>query len=293
MNILTFDIEEWYLEKVRHGNRLEKYAEFDSYLKKILDLLDYLGKKATFFCVGKMAVDFPEVVRNIYEHGHEIGCHSDVHTWLNKMSKKEALQDTHKAVDSLEQCIGQKILSYRAPAFSIGESNKWAFEVLAECGIERDSSVFPAARDFGGFQNFGSVEPANVLYKGIQVKEFPINVAIILGKKVAYSGGGYFRFFPLWFVKNEIRKSSYSMCYFHIGDLLTETSGLLSRKDYEDYFKENGSLINRYKRYFKNNYGKKKAWNKLQNLVPSFDFQNIENACLQIDWNKCKTIVLE
>ena len=287
MNILTYDIEEWYAEETLYGDRKEKYAEYDSYLGRILALLNETGKKATFFCVGRMATDFPEVVKKIAADGHEIGCHSNVHTWLNKMSREDAYEDTHKAVDSLEQLIGKKVLSYRAPAFSIGNSNKWAFDVLAECGIERDASVFPAYRDFGGFSSFGYKEPVIIEYNGIKIKEFPICTTSLFGKEFAYSGGGYFRFFPLWFVKNEIKKTSYSMCYFHIGDLLSGTNGLMSREAYEDYFKENGSLLNRYKRYFKSNFGKKNAWNKLERLVCTYDFTNLDLADLFINWAKC------
>ena len=287
MNILTFDIEEWFLEKEFGSNRKEKYAEYDAYLDRILELLEKTSTKATFFCVGRMATDFPEVVKRINDKGHEIGCHSNVHTWLNKMTREDALEDTRVAVDSLEQLIGKKVLSYRAPAFSIGENNKWAFEVLSECGIERDASIFPAARDFGGFSSFGHKEPVVITYNGVQIKEFPICTTGILGKQVAFSGGGYFRFFPLWFVENEMKKAPYSMCYFHIGDLLSETSGVMSKEDYEEYFKEKGTLLNRYKRYFKSNFGKKTAWNKLEQLIKTQKFVNIEQANATTDWSKC------
>ena len=292
MNILTFDIEEWFLEKEFGSNRKEKYAEYDAYLDRILELLEKTSTKATFFCVGRMATDFPDVVKNIASKGHEIGCHSNVHTWLNKMTEKEALEDTRVAVDSLEQLIGKKVLSFRAPAFSIGENNKWAFEVLAECGIERDASVFPAARDFGGFPNFGSKEPTIISYNGIKIKEFPICTTSLIGKEIAYSGGGYFRFFPLWFVKKEMKKAPYTMCYFHIGDLLPEMSGVMTRQAYEEYFKESGTFMNRYKRYFKSNFGKKSAWIKLEKLIRSSDFVNLENADKSIDWTNCPKKVI-
>ncbi len=287
MNILTFDIEEWFIEKEFDGNRVEKYSEFDAYLDKILFLLDEQSLKVTFFCVGKMANEFPEVIKKITAEGHEIGCHSNVHTWLNKMTREDALEDTRVAIDSLEQLIGKKILSYRAPAFSIGEDNKWAFEVLAECGIERDASIFPATRDFGGFSSFGHKEPVMITYNGIQIKEFPICTAGLLGKQVAFSGGGYFRFFPLWFVQNEMKKAQYSMCYFHIGDLLPEINGVMSKDNYEEYFKEQGTLLNRYKRYFKSNFGKKNAWNKLEKLIKTQQFLNLEQANATIDWSRC------
>lgn len=292
MNILTFDIEEWFIEKAYKGNRPEKFAKFDLYLDNILTLLNETNTKATFFCVGKMAIEFPEVIKRIAAEGHEIGCHSNVHTWLNKMTNEEILHDTQEAVDSLEKCIGMKVKSYRAPAFSIGDKNKWTFEILAKCGIERDASVFPAARDFGGFSSFGHKAPALIFFNGIQIKEFPICTAKLLGKEIAFSGGGYFRFFPLWFVKGKLKKNPYSMCYFHIGDLLPETNGLLSKKEYENYFKENGSLINRYKRYFKSNFGKKSAWNKLDDLVHSFDFVNLNMADKKTDWARSPKINL-
>lgn len=77
------------------------------------------------------------------------------------------------------------------------------------------------------------------------------------------------------------------MCYFHIGDLLPETSGVMSKEDYEEYFKEKGTILNRYKRYFKSNFGKKNAWNKLERLIKTHKFINLEQANATIDWSKC------
>ena len=286
MNILTFDIEEWYLEKMYFGNHAEKYKEFDRYLGEILDTLDERNLKGTFFCVGGLGREFPDVVKRIADRGHEVGCHSDIHTWLNKMTREECLADTQMAVDSLEQVMGKKVKSYRAPAFSIGASNKWAFEVLAECGIERDASVFPAVRDFGGFAEFGQKTPAIIRYNGVELKEFPICTAKLMGKEIAYSGGGYFRFFPLWYVKKEMASADYSMTYFHIEDLIKDKNGMMSREDFESYFKEQGTLLNRYKRYLKSNLGKQSAWRKLSALLATVDFTNLEQADANIDWSK-------
>ena len=287
MNILTFDIEEWYLFK-----RKEKHIEFDRYLDVILDKLDERQIKATFFCLGKMGISFPEVVRKIQARGHEVGCHSNVHTWLNKMTEAECREDTRCAVDSLEQCIGGKVKSYRAPAFSIGESNKWAFEILAENGIERDASIFPVARDFGGFPNFGQKTPCIIDYNGIRLKEFPVCTAKVMGKEMAYSGGGYFRFFPLSFVKKEIKKSKYSMCYFHIGDLIPDSYGVMSKQAYESYFKEKGTLKARYTRYLKSNLGKKKAIGKMLKLIDEMDFVNLQQVDGRLDWNTSAIVKL-
>lgn len=292
MNVLTFDIEEWYLERVNKSNRSEKYQTFDKYLNDILAILKERQMQGTFFCVGGMAREFPEVVRRIADAGHEIGCHSNVHTWLNKMTPQECLEDTRAAVDALEQCIGQKVKSYRAPAFSIGESNKWAFEVLAECGIERDASIFPATRDFGGFSAFGQKTPTIVRYNGIELKEFPICTTRLLGREIAYSGGGYFRFFPLWFVKKEMASAEYAMTYFHIADLIPESNGVMSRADYEAYFKEPGTLKARYVRYIKSNLGKKSAFLKLQKLLHTTEFVNIAQASDSVCWSEVPIVSL-
>lgn len=292
MNILTFDIEEWYQEKVYFGNHRERYKEYDQYLDRILETLDNRGIKATFFCLGGMAVEFPDVVKKIAENGHEIGCHSFKHVWLNKMSREELREDTKLAVDALEQCIGKKVVSYRAPAFSIGKDNKWALEVLGEMGIRIDASIFPAEREFGGFPQFNAKSPALVYSGRTMTKEFPISTTLLWGHELAYSGGGYFRLFPLNFVRKEMAKSDYCMAYFHIRDLIPETSGMLSREKYESYFKEPGTLKNRYLRQLKTNLGKKNAFNKMVKLIETEDFVSIEQANAMIDWESQPTVVL-
>ena len=286
MYILSFDIEEWYTEKVYWGDHQEQYNVYDSKLNTILDILDEKGIHATFFCVGGMASFFPGVLKRIASRGHEIGCHSYKHEWLNTMTDSEVYEDTRVSVDAIEQCLGCKVKSYRAPAFSIGEKNKNVFEILSQCGIERDASIFPASRDFGGFSNFDCNCPIMIEYKQTHIKEFPICTTKFLGKKIAYSGGGYFRFFPIRFVIREISKSEYVMTYFHISDLVPEIHGFLSRQDFENYFKIPGTLMNRGLRYIKSNIGMRGAFAKLQTLISAENFLSIDEADNLIDWNK-------
>ena len=292
MNILTFDIEEWYLEKAYYGANISKYSEYDRLLDELLEKLDSNKLKGTFFCVGKLATDFPQVVKRIAGAGHEVGCHSNTHQWLNKMTSQEVFEDTHAAVDSLEQCIGKKVFCYRAPAFSIGRANKWVFEVLASNGITCDASIFPALRDFGGFPEFSSMEPSVITYKGSMIHEFPIATTRVLGREVAYSGGGYFRFFPYKFIEREMNKSPYSMTYFHLGDLSPVVSGPVSKKEYERYFGEPGTLKARYLRYLKTNLGVKNNQKKLFRLLDNQKFVNIEDIDASIDWTEVPHIIL-
>lgn len=292
MNILTFDIEEWYIEKAFRGGREFRYHEFDDTLAKVLDELDRFGIKGTFFCVGRLASDFPDVVRRIASRGHEIGCHSYVHLWINKMMEEVLFDDTTEALKALEDIVGKKVTSYRAPAFSITEKNPWAIQVLAECGIESDASIFPASRDFGGYPSFPQDSPCKVEYQGTVLKEYPIGMISIAGKKIAYSGGGYFRLIPYWVTSRTMRRRDYDICYFHLNDLIPQKRKLMSRADYEEYFMQPGTLKNRLIRYFKSNARTGDTLEKLSRLLSEHQFVNIREADEMLDWGKVNTIAL-
>lgn len=284
MHILSFDIEEWFLEKYYKKNESWKFKEFEEMLERILYLLEDNSLKATFFCLGGIAKDFPYIVRKIHSNGHEIGCHSFRHKLISKLTPEEFYKDTKESIYELENCIGEKIESYRAPAFSIDEKTKWAFEILAELGVKNDSSVFPSNRDFGGFKSFDFKSgPCKIKIADTFIAEFPIGITKIplFNKNIGYSGGGYFRLLPLFFIKNKIKNNDYVMCYFHIADLLDIKREMKSKKDYEEYFGEKSSFQKRYIRYLKANIGRKRSWNGLKEIVSDFDFINIKEAALE------------
>ena len=292
MNILTFDVEEWYMEKILRGGREFKYRQFDETFAHLIDNLDKLGLKATFFCVGQLAKEFPDVVNTLAKRGHEIGCHSNIHSFLNKMNEKTLRQDTTDAIKALEDLTGKKVTSYRAPAFSITENNKWAMGVLADCGIEYDASIFPASRDFGGYPLFPVSKPCKISYKGSIIKEFPVSVTNLLGKKMVYSGGGYFRIIPYQAINRIFKKEDYNICYFHLSDLLNIKVKLMNKQAYESYFKESGTLKNRLVRCAKSNLGRGDTFGKLIKLMSENEFVNIREASNQMDWEKIETVIL-
>lgn len=262
-NILTFDLEEWYTYNklsIHESKRLE------SYLDIFLDLFLSQDIKVTFFVLGNIARNHPAIIRKIYEAGHEIGCHSDRHEWLTSFTPAQFDEDTYRAVSSIEDTIGNKVLGYRAPAFSITTKNKWALEILKKNGIEYDCSIFPAGRDFGGFEEFSSDIPSIIEYNGIQVKEFPMGVTSLLGKKIAYSGGGYFRLLPYSFIKKIMTSKEYNMTYFHLRDFDKEQQRDISL------------------RYFKNYIGINSAMDKFNRLITDFSFINVSQANSEIKW---------
>lgn len=292
MKVLTFDTEEWYIERHFKGNRKDQYHQYDKILDWILSTLDQSKTKATFFCVGRLAVEFPDVVKRIASNGHEIGSHSNSHLWVNKMTRSEFAEDTRIAIQEIENLVGRKVKSFRAPAFSIGKDNDWAFEILAENGIEYDCSVFPANRHLGGFPQFTSSLPSLVRIGDYQVKEFPICPAVFLGKKILFSGGGYFRLVPLWLQKRFINDMEYVMFYFHINDLIEQKIKFMTKQEFEAYFKEPGTLKNRITRYARANIGKGSALSKLDSLLKDYSFCNVQQAVESIDWNQQPLIEL-
>lgn len=276
MNILTFDIEEWYLyNKFPKGGKEYFLPIINNYLDKLLDDLDFYDIKATFFCLGIMAREYPEVIKKIYNKGHEIGCHSDKHDLLTNLNPDDFFNDSKIAIDSIEQIISSKVVSYRAPAFSITKSNVWTFEILSDLGIHTDSSIFNGKRRRGGFKNFPCNEPFIFeLKNGKKINEFVITNKQFNLLKIFYSGGGYFRLLPYPIIKNLFQNSNYNMSYFHIRDFDAYQKRLLTYK------------------YFISYWGVKTAYKKFSYLLKDFEFVSIGEAIKTIEWDKTKVIKL-
>jgi len=283
MNILTFDIEDWWAyEHYKIGNKKDWLPRLDWYLNEILDLLDERKMKATFFILGKVAKSYPEVVTRIASREHHIGCHSFSHRFWIDATPQDVAEDTRIGLDIIENIVGKKVDAYRAPAFSITENNKWILSILAENGIKYDCSIFPATRSFGGFPSYKTKEPSIIEIDGICIKEFPMAPATILGKEIVYSGGGYFRLFPYWKIHSLVQENDYVMTYFHIKDF--------DKKQKRQYRSLEGESA--LSRYVKNYYGLKNAFPKFCRLISDFDFLSIEEADKMIDWDKQPLIKL-
>ena len=280
MRILTFDIEEWYQPLLDVGvptSRLASSApRIDNYLPRVLDLLDERQIKSTFFCVGWIARKYPSVIQRIHERGHEIACHTDSHEFVNRMTPEVFREDLKRALGTLEDIAGTKIRTFRAPAFSIDERTRWAFEILVENGIETDCSIFPTTRSYGGFPSFGKALPSIVDYHGARIRELPINTANIFGKEVVYCGGGYFRLFPYGLIRHYLRQADYAITYFHMRDFDAEQPRY-------------GHLMPPMRR-FKSYYGLKSAYVKFLRLLNDFEWVGVRGAISQIDWDSVRVV---
>lgn len=280
MRILTFDVEEWF--HILDNESTKSEAEWSRYerrlemnMDRILELLDAKHLKATFFCLGWVAREFPHVIRTIAEHGHEIASHSDRHQLVFEQKREDFIEDLHRSVCELEAITASKVISYRAPGFSLMKEHDWVFEVLANHGIEVDCSVFPAARAHGGFASFGAARPVWVEAGGLRLKEFPINLYSIAGQPLVFSGGGYFRLLPYSFISYMMRRSDYVMTYFHPRDF----------DPLQPVIKELGLM-----RKFKSYYGLTGAFIKFMRLVSDSEFIDLKTAVDRYDWESADVI---
>jgi len=278
MNILTFDIEDWYNCDFISGDfNWDKYeVRIYEGIERILEELDRRKIKGTFFCLGWIAEKHPDVVRRIDSHGHHIGCHSYQHELAFRLDEKGFRKDTEKSKKLLEDLIGREVDAYRAPGFSITKNNTWAFEVLSELGFLYDCSIFPSEHDYGGFPSFGASEPVLLrLRNGKTLKEFPINFKNFLGKDFVFSGGGFFRLFPYWLIRIWSQQTSYVMTYFHTRDF-----------DPNQPMLSNLPLARKFKSYV----GLKGAFSKFQHYLDDFEFINILQANDLTEWNTKRSI---
>ena len=278
MNILTFDIEDWY----NHDDYSRDFAwekhEVRIYegTEKILTALDERGLKGTFFCVGWIAEHHPKVIQWIAERGHHLGCHSYQHELATRFTREQLKEDTYKAKCLIEDVTGQEVNAFRVPSFSITHDNLWAFDVLAELGFKYDSSVFPSHHEFGGLPDFPST-PHIIKTKYGELKEFPISLGEVLGREIVYSGGGYFRVMPYWLLKRITQKAEYVLAYFHPSDFDPDQPQMPQLPKM---------------RQFKNRVALKGAYEKYKKYIADFRFENLLDADDKISWGKQKKIEL-
>lgn len=282
MRILTFDIEDWFHILDNSSTRAEgdwtQYASrIERNVEHILEVLGRHKQKATFFCLGWVARRHPKVLQIICEEGHELGSHSDSHQLVYEQKREEFEADLRRSIDAIEQSSGRKIRAYRAPGFSIIQGCEWAFEALAEAGIEIDCSVFPARRSHGGLPEWNLAGPATLITASGPLKLLPLNTVRFLGRSLVFSGGGYFRLCPAPVLEGLFARQPYVMTYFHPRDFDPGQPTLTGL-----------SPARRFKAYV----GLKTAASKLERLLSRFQFHDIASADRDTDWQSAPHLAL-
>lgn len=210
LNILSVDVEDYF--QVTAFDKLVTRDDWDSKPSRVvanthclLDLFDRKKVSATFYVLGWVGKNFPALVREIADRGHEIACHSYWHRLIYTLTPEQFREDTRQARDILEDAAGVPVTAYRAPTFSVTARSEWALDILCDLGFRIDSSIFPIHHDrYGmpGAQRF----PHKIQRTGGELWEYPPSVARLAKGNVPVGGGGYFRLFPLAFTKHCFRQ---------------------------------------------------------------------------------------
>jgi polysaccharide deacetylase family protein (PEP-CTERM system associated) len=197
-NVMSVDVEDWFC--VYNLSRLIPYSAWDECESRVerntlrlLDLFRRYQVEATFFVLGWVADRFPDLVNEIVRAGHEVASHGYSHRLLTFMTPEEFRQDLQRSLEVLAKVTSQTVRGFRAPSFSLTPNTLWAVDVLKECGIQYDSSVFPV-RLHPDYGMPGSDLPPHELADGLI--ELPMGVAEVLGHRIPCAGGGYFRLYP-------------------------------------------------------------------------------------------------
>ena len=196
-NALTVDVEDYFQVSAlaphiprsdwdRMPCRVERNVDL------ILALLAGAGAQATFFTLGWIAERYPAMVRRIVAGGHELASHGYGHQRASDQTPTEFLQDIRRAKALLEDLGGTEVRGYRAPSFSVGEANLWAFECIGDAGYRYSSSVYPIRHD-----HYGMPDAPRFPYEPrAGLVEIPATTVRVRNRNLPAAGGGYFRLLP-------------------------------------------------------------------------------------------------
>lgn len=221
VNALTIDVEDYFQVSafapyiLRRDWPLQE-CRIERNVERILAMLEVHRTKATFFTLGWIAERYPKLVRQIVSQGHELASHGYGHERVSDLSEEEFFTDVDRARKLLQDIGDVAVLGYRAPSFSIGEGNLWAFDSLARAGYRYSSSIYPIHHD-----HYGMPDAPRFAYEASAgVLEVPVSTMRMGGRNYPSSGGGYFRLLPYGISRWMLRRVNQldgqpAIFYFH------------------------------------------------------------------------------
>ncbi len=221
VNALTVDVEDYFQVSAFAGPIAPsswdaRECRVERNVDRILALLAADGVKATFFILGWIAERYPALVRAIVDEGHEIASHGYGHERASDLSQARFYADVNLSKLILEDLSGCEVKGYRAPSFSIGAGNLWAFDSLVRAGYRYSSSVYPIRHD-----HYGMPESPRYAHRvRPELLEIPLTTLRLFERNFPSSGGGYFRLLPYrvsrWMLRRVNRQEGQAgIFYFH------------------------------------------------------------------------------
>jgi len=225
VNALTVDVEDYFQVSafephIARSDWDTLPCRVEANVDRILGLLDDHGAHATFFTLGWVAERYPALVRRVADAGHEVASHGSAHRRAHEQPRDEFEDDIARAKALLEDVTGMPVQGYRAPSFSVGPSNAWAFDCIASAGYRYSSSVYPIRHD-----HYGAPQSPRFPHEVTPgLIELPVATVRMLNSNWPAGGGGYFRLLPYevsrWSIAriNSVDRQP-AMFYFHPWEL--------------------------------------------------------------------------
>lgn len=271
LNAFTVDVEDYF--QVSAFERNVERSQWNDYphhvvdnTKRMLELLAKADVRGTFYILGWVANEYPALVQDIANAGHEIASHSYWHRLVYELTPDQFRQDLRDSKRAIEDACGIAVSSYRAPSFSITQKSIWALDVLAEEGFTCDSSIFPVVHDRYGIPG-AKTTIHEIRTKSGSIWEFPPSVRNFGKIHVPISGGGYFRLFPNFFTIDSIRRlnrrSLPFMFYIHPWEI-----------DPDQMRMPFASASTKFRHYV----NLKSTYKKLERLVDTFSFGSVSDV---------------
>ena len=218
--LLSFDLEDCdQILARRLGNPSwdRPWAAFERQLARVLELLDSLPAKATFFVLGMTARNHPDWVRELASRGHDMAAHGFDHRPVFSQRPEEFRHDVERSVELISSLTGRRPVGYRAPEFSLGRETPWAFDVLADLGFRYDSSLYDSPRHPHRLAGIPAAPCRITLPSGRELWELPIAVARWGPLRMPVGGGSYWRVLPPAVLQACLRRAAQGSLplYFH------------------------------------------------------------------------------
>lgn len=226
-HLLTIAVEDYFeavafrkLIEPRQWYRFERRVERNT--RRALDLLDEFGVKATFFTLGWVAEEMPEVVREIAERGHEVASKGHTHRRIEEMTPGEFREDLARSREAIENATAVRVVGHRIARGHFQVKDLWALDILAEEGFSYDSSFYPRLREISGepWRRF----PFEHRHGSLSIHEFPLATLGWRGWSMPIAGGAYLRHIPHGVMSRALelwhqRYTSPLVLYFHVWEL--------------------------------------------------------------------------
>jgi polysaccharide deacetylase family protein (PEP-CTERM system associated) len=226
-HLLTVVLEDYFqVAPLRQVIPTRRWSRFETRVErntgKALALLDEFGIKATFFVVGWIADEMPEVVRRVASHGHEIASKGYFHRGIRQLGREEFRDDLLRSREALERAAGARVLGYRIAEGWLAPQDLWALDVLAEEGFLYDSSIRPIFRAFAAQPERRRLHCHHA--NGRTLWEFPIPSWTLAGWSLPIAGGNYLRQTPPALMRRAVAHwhrtaAEPLLMYFHVWEL--------------------------------------------------------------------------